>query len=966
MRLLGGLPKTLVLLSLVAGCATNSGGVLTPGGDAGADGAASADGAAGQKDGAASSDAPSPAGDAAVDVAAAGDVPAVMDAPAVDMDAALTPDAATPPADGAGADVVIPGDRVGGCTSDESCASNELGLNRCDVSSGRCVQCLPSGNDCPADQYCDPNALLCVRGCRDDSSCATTGADGGASMRRCDPTTRRCVDCVVDGDCGSGSLCVGGVCVTGCSGGRGCGAGESCCSGACINTASNVASCGACGNVCRVANGSATCEMGRCEVGACDGTRRDCDRDPSNGCETDTLNDINHCGSCGRVCPSPPNAAGSCSMGVCGFACNVGFADCNGVPEDGCEVNLDSSPENCGRCMNRCVVNGATAACTAGQCAVGACGQDQADCDGDPSNGCETNTRTSTAHCGMCGNRCPTPANGTPTCNGGTCGIGRCNDGYGDCDNMPGNGCETPLDGDPANCGACGRVCVVPNASPVCMNGTCGIGMCNPGFADCNGDPADGCEVDTRTSNDHCGACGSRCGVANGTPMCTAGVCRIGACNPGFADCNGRVDDGCETPVNFDPNNCGSCGNSCPTPTVGSRVCRAGTCAIGSCPTGFEDCDMNSANGCEVSVLNDLNNCGACGRRCPTPPNAAPSCVGGACGILRCNAGWADCDGNPVNGCETNITLPSNCGRCGNACRFANAGALCTAGACALGACNAGYGNCDGQASNGCEVSLTANTSNCGSCGNVCRGPSGASVSCVSGACRSSCPTGQSDCSGVCRATGASCTSAGSGGCAQTGSIVCSGQGTRCTAVPRTSGSCTSPVGGVCNTSGSCVCASGNSLCSGRCVNLQTDRNNCGACGRACATNAACVSGVCVGQGSLRFTLTWNISGDMDLHVRPPCGTEIYYGRLTACGGRLDRDDLSGRGPENIFWDAMYTPGRYYVCPEAYSSTVANATWTLVVVRNGVEVARRTGVRGRRDGNVACGSGTSGVQVFDL
>ncbi|MFO0624782.1 MAG: hypothetical protein U0325_04135 [Polyangiales bacterium] len=616
--------------------------------------------------------------------------------------------------------------------------------------------------------------------------------------------------------------------------------------------------------------------------------------------------------------------------------------------------------------MNRCTAAGATAACTNGQCAVGRCGDDQADCDGDPTNGCETNTRTSTAHCGMCGNRCATPANGSPACTNGTCGIGRCNDGFGDCDRMTGNGCETPLRNDPANCGACGTRCAVPNASAVCMNGTCGIGACNPGFADCNGDPADGCEVDTRTSNDNCGSCGARCAIANGAPMCAAGTCRIGSCNAGFADCNGRVDDGCETPVNFDPNNCGRCGNSCPTPSSGSRVCRAGTCAIGSCQTGTEDCDMNTANGCEVPILTDLNNCGACGRRCPTPPNAVPSCVGGACGILRCNAGWADCDGQASNGCETNITLPGNCGRCGNTCAFANASAVCTNGTCGLGTCASGFGNCDGQASNGCETSLSANTANCGACGNVCSGPAGSSVSCVSGACRTACPAGQTDCGGVCRATGGSCTSSGTGGCAQTGSVVCAGQGTACNALPRTSGSCTTPSGGVCNTSGDCVCPAGASLCSGVCRNLQTDAANCGACGRACATNAACVSGVCVGQGSLRFTLTWNINGDMDLHVTPPCGTEIFYARLSACGGQLDRDDTTARGPENIFWNSAYTPGRYYVCPEAYTSAVANATWTLVVVRNGVEVARRTGVRGRQDGNVACGPNTNGVIVLDL
>src|SRR6185503_12350768 len=29
----------------------------------------------------------------------------------------------------------------------------------------------------------------------------------------------------------------------------------------------------------------------------------------------------------------------------------------------------------------------------------------------------------------------------------------------------------------------------VPNGTPACMNGICGIGSCNPGFADCDNNP---------------------------------------------------------------------------------------------------------------------------------------------------------------------------------------------------------------------------------------------------------------------------------------------------------------------------------------------------------------------------------------------------------------------------------------------------------------------------------------------
>jgi hypothetical protein len=52
--------------------------------------------------------------------------------------------------------------------------------------------------------------------------------------------------------------------------------------------------------------------------------------------------------------------------------------------------------------------------------------------------------------------------------------------------------------------------------------------------------------------------------------------------------------------------------------------------------------------------------------------------------------------------------------------------------------------------------------------------------------------------------------------------------------------------GRVCNhTSGRCVCATGQMQCSGACVNLQTDANNCGSCGMACASGQHCTAGVC-------------------------------------------------------------------------------------------------------------------------
>ncbi len=65
---------------------------------------------------------------------------------------------------------------------------------------------------------------------------------------------------------------------------------------------------------------------------------------------------------------------------------------------------------------------------------------------------------------------------------------------------------------DPAHCGGCGMACESgPNAASLCQAGTCAI-SCDEGFADCDGDPASGCEVDTTSDASHCGGCGMACG----------------------------------------------------------------------------------------------------------------------------------------------------------------------------------------------------------------------------------------------------------------------------------------------------------------------------------------------------------------------------------------------------------------------------------------------------------------------
>jgi hypothetical protein len=113
-------------------------------------------------------------------------------------------------------------------------------------------------------------------------------------------------------------------------------------------------------------------------------------------------------------------------------------------------------------------------------------------------------------------------------------------------------------------------------------------------------------------------------------------------------------------------------------------------------------------------------------------------------------------------------------------------------------------------------------------------------------------------------------------------------------------------------------CTAPHRACAGRCVDVTNQQEHCGACGRSCAAGEACVQSVCIGSGELRFTLTWDRPGDLDLHVVTPEGREIFYRNHFGNGGTLDHDDRTGTGPENIFWPSTPPRGLYLVCVVPY------------------------------------------------
>ncbi len=132
-----------------------------------------------------------------------------------------------------------------------------------------------------------------------------------------------------------------------------------------------------------------------------------------------------------------------------------------------------------------------------------------------------------------------------------------------------------------------------------------------------------------------CGATDCKtCSLEHATAACDGGACAVGTCSSGFADCNELADDGCEVDTRTDPKHCGGCGVACEA----SEVCTPQGCAS-TCPNGTQKCGQAC-----VDVATDAAHCGACDRVCPTQANADAVCVARTCKVA-CRAGFESCGG---------------------------------------------------------------------------------------------------------------------------------------------------------------------------------------------------------------------------------------------------------------------------------------------------------------------------------
>ena len=226
-----------------------------------------------------------------------------------------------------------------------------------------------------------------------------------------------------------------------------------------------------------------------------------------------------------------------------------------------------------------------------------------------------------------------------PACSGKECGSDGCSGSCGTC--TGGETCNTGT-------GQC-----VASCTPSCIGKECGADGCGGSCGSCTGGETcdtgtlqciTGCTpncVDKECGDDGCGAvCGS-CGTQS---SCSSGSC---SCGVGFADCNSQQSDGCEVNINTNLSNCGSCGNAC---TMG-QICSSGVCEIAASCTIDHDCD-------DGLVCNGFEICsgGSCASGIAVNCNDGIDCTDEVCDEISGSCVRTDNCGNGEN-CDLSLMI---------------------------------------------------------------------------------------------------------------------------------------------------------------------------------------------------------------------------------------------------------------------------------------------------------------------
>jgi len=716
------------------------------------------------------------------------------------------------PASGCG-----PCDDGDSCTRGDGCLSGVCKSGKCAVPT--CTDNVKNGEETDVD--CGGNCTLCDVGkaCVSSDDCKQPPTiEGSEAFVTCEELV-----CVITCDTFTGDC------------------NERVSDGCETSLLTSAAHCGACRDACAPDNAMGECVAGNCLIDTdapdttegCLGSFANCNGEAEDGCEADLDNDPETCGSCDFKCSSQ-NGTPDCDARVCSIDCDSGFDDCNSDASDGCEADLTVSTLHCTECFNACSATPPQVpVCDGTQC-LGITCDAPSDCGGvQPCGACDQDSPdplcndalNTTTHCGGCGIDC-TAANATTVCvenSGYSCAIDDCTGAYADCDEDYLNGCEIETDTNRNHCGDClagdpaggsGENCDLTKGAQVaqtsCSGGACKVLSCNSGFADCDGDWSNGCEVDLNDNDAHCGGCtsgptstwdgGANCDnvFPNASGVCTAGQCELSNCDGNYESCDGVAANGCETLAQGDPGNCGGCGNLssqyiCATnggtsanTCSGSATTCTPTCVNNAGTTGadFGNCDGENWDGCEQGLQSSLSHCGACGNNCTTgmhTSGASATCSSASCAIATCDPNLADCNGTWSDGCEVNFSnTNTSCGGCTAGPTTAwDAGAVncsssvgtnnitstqCASSACSVTGCGAGRADCNGTFSDGCEINTSTSATHCGGCssgpttswdgGTDCTGTmhsSGASAQCVSGtSCAiATCDAGLADCNGT-------------------------------------------------------------------------------------------------------------------------------------------------------------------------------------------------------------------------